>query len=145
MIPFFVMLTAIVLARAAGWGGVDSLDSWKASSRAGLAVMFVLTASAHFNRMRPDLVRMVPPRFPNPGLMVTLTGVAEFAGAAGLLIPATSRWASFGLALMLVAMFPANIHAARAGVTLGGRQATPLALRLPMQLLWIALLVWIAV
>src|SRR5262245_39633177 len=140
MIPFFVMFAAILLARGAGALGVDSMDSWHAATRVGLAVMFVFTSVAHFNRMRPDLIRMVPPRFPNPGALVTLSGIAEIVGALGLLLPQVSRWAAIALALMLVALFPANVHAAQAGVTLGGRPATPLLFRLPLQLIGIGLL-----
>src|SRR5262245_54368494 len=64
---------------------------------------------------------MVPPSLPHPGALVTVTGIAELAGAVGLLGPAVSRWAALGLAVLLVAMFPANIHAARGRVTLRGR------------------------
>lgn len=145
MIPFFVMVVGILAARAAGALGVAALEGWQAATGAGLAVMFAFTAVAHFNRMRPDLVRMVPPRLPHPGLLVTLTGIAEAAGAVGLLVPAVSRWAAICLALLLVALFPANVHAARSGATMGGRPVTPLALRLPLQLLWIGLLCWVAV
>ncbi len=145
MIPFIVMLAGILVARAAGALGVEALGSWQAAARAGLAVMFVLTAVAHFNRMRPDLVRMVPARFPRPDVLVTLTGLAELAGAIGLWVPLVSRWAAVALALLLLALFPANVHAARAGLTLGGRPATPLTLRLPLQVIWIALLCWVAV
>jgi len=145
VIPFFVMLGAILAARGAGALGVESMGSWRAATRAGLAVMFVFTAVAHFNRMRPDIIRMVPPRLPKPAALVTLTGIAELVGAIGLLVPPVSRWAAVGLALLLVALFPANINAARAGVTVGGRPATPLALRLPLQLVWIGLLCWVAV
>ena len=108
----------------------------------GLALMFLLTASAHFNRIRPDLVRMVPPSFPNPEFLVTVTGVAKFAGAVGLLMAATAPWAAYGLIAMLVAMFPANVYAAHRHLTLAGRPATPLALRVPLQILWIGLLWW---
>jgi uncharacterized membrane protein len=106
--------------------------------------MFVLTASAHFNRMRSDLIRMVPLWVPNPAALVTLTGIAELVGAVGLLVAPLSRWAAIGLALLLIVLFPANVHAARKGVTLGGRPATPLVFRLPMQIIWIALLIWVA-
>jgi uncharacterized membrane protein len=144
MIPFIVMLVSILAARGMGVLGVDSMDSWRAATRAGLAIMFGFTAAAHFNRMRPDLIRMVPGRLPRPDVLVTLTGIAELAGAIGLLVPSLARWAALGLALLLVALFPANVHAARSGVTLGGRKATPLVFRLPLQLLWIGLLGWIA-
>jgi uncharacterized membrane protein len=69
--------------------------------RIALAMMFLLTASAHWGRRRADLVRMVPAAFPNPELMVTVTGLAEIAGAVGLLLPGTARWAAVGLAALL--------------------------------------------
>ena len=145
MIPFFVMLAAIVASRGIGAFVWDQLDDWQIATRVGLAVMFLFTAVAHFNRTREDLIRMVPPQFPNPSTLVTITGIAEIAGAIGLLLPSTARWAAYGLILLLVALFPANIRAARAGLTIRGRPATPLTLRLPLQLLWIGLLAWSSV
>jgi uncharacterized membrane protein len=142
MIVFYIMLAAILVARAAGLLGVDVLDNWHAATRAGLCVMFVFTGIAHFTRTREDLIRMVPPQFPAPALLVTLTGIAEILGAIGLLIPSVSRLAGWLLAVLLVAMFPANIHAARNSHTIGGRPHTAMALRLPMQVLWIGLLIW---
>jgi uncharacterized membrane protein len=41
-------------------------------------------------------------------------------------------------------MFPANIYAARIGHTIDGRPHTRMALRLPLQVLWIAMLWWSA-
>jgi uncharacterized membrane protein len=142
MIPLYVMIAAILAARAAGALGVAALDDWRAATRAGLAVMFLFTGAAHFTRTRADLVRMVPPRLPSPEALVTLTGIAELAGAIGLLVPALARWAALGLIALLVAMFPANIHAARTRHTIAGRPHTRLAIRAPLQLLWIALLWW---
>ena len=142
MIVFYVMLVAILIARAAGLVGVEVLDNWHAATRAGLAVMFVFTGIAHFTKTRADLVRMVPPQFPAPELLVTLTGMAEILGAIGLLIPGLARLAAWSLAALLVAMFPANIYAARSEHTIGGRPHTPLILRLPMQVIWIGLLIW---
>jgi uncharacterized membrane protein len=145
VIPLVVMLGAILAARGVGALGWEPLGSWHTATRVGLALMFVFTAAAHFNRMRADLIRMVPPQLPNPAALVTFTGVVELAGAVGLLVPAVSRWAALGLILLLLALFPANVHAARTGLTIGGRPATALAVRLPMQLLWIGLLWWSAV
>jgi uncharacterized membrane protein len=104
--------------------------------------MFFFTAVAHFNSMRPDLVAMVPPFIPNPELMVTFTGVAEILGAAGLLIPRTRRLAAVALIVFLVAVLPANIYAAQAGLTLRGAPVTPLIPRVALQILFIALLWW---
>jgi uncharacterized membrane protein len=106
--------------------------------------MFVFTAISHFHpRTRPDLIRMVPARLPAPGLLVSLTGVLEFLGAIGLMLPRLLPLAAYGLIALLVAMFPANIHAARQELVVGGRRAMPLFWRLPLQLLWIAALWWV--
>ena len=40
------------------------------------------------------------------------------------------------------ALLPANINAARARVTLGGKPVTRLAVRVPMQVLFLALTAW---
>lgn len=72
-----------------------------------------------------------------------MTGLCEILGAVGILVPGTRRLAGILLILFFIAVFPANVHAARSGASLGGRPATPLALRLPMQLLFIALAWWV--
>lgn len=144
MIPLFVMVLAIGLLRAAGALGAPLLDDWLVATRLGLAVMFLFTGIAHFGRERADLVRMVPPSLPRPGLLVTLTGSAEIALGLLLIWPDSARWAGLLLMALLVALFPANVHAARTGATIGGRRHMPLALRLPLQLLWIGLLWWSA-
>ncbi|MFI6738147.1 hypothetical protein ACIBI9_34925 [Nonomuraea sp. NPDC050451] len=67
------------------------------------------------------------------------------AGAAGLLIPALAPFAAIGLALLMVAMFPANVSAARRGLTLAGKPVTPLVARTALQVLFIAAAVAAAV
>jgi uncharacterized membrane protein len=124
------------------------LAFWLAGSpaalRYSLAVMFVFTALSHFiPKTRADLVRMVPPAFPHAPLLVTLTGFLELAGAIGLVIPSLARLAALALIALLLAMLPANIFAARQHLTIAGRPATPLAVRLPLQAFWIAAL-WLA-
>ncbi|HEX6202039.1 MAG TPA: hypothetical protein VF100_03480, partial [Thermoanaerobaculia bacterium] len=52
------------------------------------------------------------------------------------------RAAAVGLILFLVAVFPANVHAAREGVLLRGEPATPLLPRTLLQLLFIGLVWW---
>ncbi len=60
----------------------------------------------------------------------------------GLLTRRLRRLATWGLMALLVALFPANIYAALSGVSVGGAAATPLLVRTPLQILWIALLWW---
>lgn len=104
--------------------------------------MFVFTGIAHFNKMRHDLVRMIPSFFPQRMLIVYVTGVCEFLGAGGLLLPRFRAVAGICLILLLIGMFIANINAALKGATLRGKQATALWLRTPMQILFIALIWW---
>ena len=144
MAPVFVLVGATLFLRALGALGVDAFATWIDSARVALALMFLFTASAHFTRMREDLVRMVPPSFPKPEALVFVTGILEVAGAIGLLVPATRRIAAIGLAMLLLAMFPANVSAARRGLTLRGKPVTPLALRLPIQVLFLAVTLWVA-
>jgi uncharacterized membrane protein len=145
MAPLIVLIIATALARLAGSVGVPTLRDGAAAVRVGLAVMFGFTAAAHFNSMRDDLIRMVPPAVPNPAFMVTFTGICEIAGAVGLLVPRTRRLAAAGLILLLVAVLPANIHAAIAGVELRGAPPTPLIPRIALQLLFIVLVWWAGV
>jgi uncharacterized membrane protein len=146
MAPQIVMIVACVVFRLAGAIGVlDVAASWSGALRLALAVMFTFTASSHFApRTRADLVRMVPPGMPNPEALVSITGVLEFLGAMGLLVPVLLQASAYALIALLVALFPANIYAARKGLLVAGRQATPLIIRLPLQLFWIGALWWVA-
>lgn len=132
MTLLILLAVVIPLASLAGKFGVRSLASWPAAVRVGLAAMFCLTGAAHFDGVR-DLVRMVPPAIPNAEFMVTFTGVCEFLGALGLLLPYTRRAAAVALIVMLLALLPANIHAANTGLTLRGEPATPIVPRVAMQ------------
>ena len=84
---------------------------------------------------------MVPPAFPRPDLLVTLTGVLEILGAIGLFVPSTARLACICLALLLVGLFPANIHAARQHLTIAGRRVPGLPVRSAIQLVFVATLI----
>ncbi|MDT5264667.1 MAG: hypothetical protein QOI90_1293 [Mycobacterium sp.] len=101
-------------ARVVGWLGVDYVDSWPAAIAVGLAVMFVMTGVAHFvPGMRRDMIAIVPPRLPQPALLVTITGVLELLGAVGLLYPPTRVAAAACLFVLMLVMFPANVYASR--------------------------------
>lgn len=114
MAPLITLLVGSLAARIVGWWGVDYVDSWPKAIAAGLAAMFVLTGAAHFAPpLRRDLIAIVPPALPAPGLLVSSTGVLEFLGAAGLLVLSTRVAAAVCLLLLMVAMFPANVYAAR--------------------------------
>jgi uncharacterized membrane protein len=138
MTPLIVLVVITLVLRAAGAAGVHALRRWPIALSGGLAAMFVLTGMSHFVGMREDLISMVPPALPHPGLLVSLTGVLELAGAVGLLWRRTAPWAAGGLVALLVVMFPANVYAALAGLTLGGAPAMALIPRALLQLVFLA-------
>jgi uncharacterized membrane protein len=142
MAVLVVLLASLVLFRGLGVLGVEALSSWQGAAVWALAVMFLFTASAHFTKMKKDLMNMVPKALPNPAFLVHSTGVLEVLGAVGLLVPSTRELAGLCLVLLMVAMFPANVNAAMKGVPMGGRPPTPLWLRIPMQVLFVALTLW---
>jgi uncharacterized membrane protein len=84
-----------------------------------LAAFFIVAGLLHF--IFPyTYLRMVPPILPWPGTLVWLSGAAEIIGGTGLLLPPWRRPAAWGLVLLLIAVFPANIYMAVAHVhTLG--------------------------
>ncbi|MFE5293293.1 DoxX family protein [Isoptericola sp. NPDC056618] len=136
MAPLVVLVTVTLEARGLGALAIDPLGTWPAAVTAGLVAMLLVTASAHFAQpRRAALVAMVPPRLPRPALLVTVTGVLEIVGAAGLLLPATRPAAGICLALLFVAMFPANVHAARAST---GLRTMPLPARTALQVVFVA-------
>ena len=108
------LVLGTLAARLIGWLGVDYVDSWPQAVAVGLALMFVMTGIAHFvPAMRRDMIAIVPPRLPAAGLLVTITGVLELVGAAGLLYPPTRVAAAVCLFVLMLVMFPANVYAAR--------------------------------
>jgi uncharacterized membrane protein len=137
MAPLFVQLVATLVAR--------TRLAWPAAVRVGLAVMIMFTGVSHFTSLGRDMANMIPPPLTGAMWVIHLTGVLELAGAVGLLVPATRRAAGICLIILIAAMFPANVYAALQGVTLGGRPATALWLRTPMQLFWLWALWWSSV
>jgi uncharacterized membrane protein len=138
MAPFIVLVTLFTLLCMLGHFQIPVAFGWWTSLRLSLAGMFLLTASAHWGKRRPDLIRMVPASFPRPDLLVTATGVLEILGAIGLMLPKVAPYAALGLAFMLVAVFPANIHAARQRLMIAGRPVEALLPRLILQIVFLA-------
>ena len=75
------------------------------------AGFFILAGVNHF--IFPAFYAgLVPPWLPAPGVLSAVAGVAEIAGGLGLLVPRLRRAAGWGLIALLIAVFPANLHAA---------------------------------
>lgn len=141
MAPFIALVVVTSVLLLVGVLGVRRLRSLPVALRGGLAVMFVLTGGAHFIGLREELIAMVPPFLPAPGLLVTVTGVLELAGAAALLWSRTAGWSALGLTAMLVAMFPANVHKALNGPVPWDDQLVPRTL---LQIVFLAATITVA-
>ena len=117
---------------------------WPDAARVGVAAMLLFTGASHFSPLKYDLAAMIPPPLTGALWLIYLTGVLEIAGAVGLLTRQFRRAAAWGVIALLVALFPANVYATIAGVPLNGAAPTPLLVRLPLQLFWIAVTWWSA-
>lgn len=105
-----------------------------------LFAVFMFLGVSHFF-VPNSFERIVPSWIPAPRLMVYISGVAEIAGAIGLLVPALRRYAGWGLIALLVSVFPANINMLQLARESNASAAHQLLLwmRLPLQ----PLLIWL--
>jgi uncharacterized membrane protein len=108
-------------------------------SRVALALFFIVAGAAHFTAPA-TYVAIMPPLVPWPAAIVSLSGVAEILGGLGACFRATRRAAGWWLIALLVAVFPANIHAISTGMIISGHPlpAWMLWARLPLQLILVA-------
>ena len=140
MVPLVVLIVAFIAFRFSGLS-IAHFANWQNALRAALGVMFLLTASAHWGKRRPDLVRMVPSRFGHAARWVTLTGIAEVLIAMGLQFRQTVVVTAAVTVVMLIGMFPANVKAAREHLTIGGSPVPSLVPRVVIQLVFLAAVV----
>jgi uncharacterized membrane protein len=76
-----------------------------------LGIFFMTTGVAHFVNTQ-SFENITPDYLPAHLALVLISGVAEFAGGLGLLVPRFRRQAGLGLILLLIVVFPANIDMA---------------------------------
>jgi uncharacterized membrane protein len=111
----------------------------RTASRFALALFFIIAGTAHLVAPAPYLA-IIPTYVPWPAIMVAISGVAEILGGIGVCFRSTRRAAGWWLIALLLAIFPANIHALSTGMVIKGYvlPAWMLWVRLPFQLLFIA-------
>ena len=80
----------------------------RAALRWLLAAAYLAAGVLHLRSPEPFLT-ITPGWVPFPEAVIRFTGIAEIAGAIGLLTPRTRRWAGMGLALYALCVWPANI------------------------------------
>jgi uncharacterized membrane protein len=113
---------------------------WRAPMVYLMGAFYVAAGITHFTS--PEFfLQIVPPFLPAPAALVWISGVAEIALGVLVMIPATRRAAAWGIIVLLIAVYPANVYQALYNPPLvdppawmGQPSRTGLVLRLPLQL-----------
>ncbi|MEX2512695.1 MAG: MauE/DoxX family redox-associated membrane protein [Cyclobacteriaceae bacterium] len=99
-----------------------------------MAIFYIAAGIMHF--VKPKLyISIIPPYIPYPKLVNMLVGGMEVVLGAGLLFEPTRIAAAYGIILLLIAVFPANLYMYQKKNK--GIPKWLLFLRLPLQLLLI--------
>lgn len=110
---------------------------WASISRALCAIAFIAAGVNHF--VSPSMYcKIMPAYLPFPLELVYVSGVFEVLGGLGLFIPKLRLAAVWGLILLLIAVFPANINMAMHPELVPKIPIYILYARLPLQILLIA-------
>jgi uncharacterized membrane protein len=79
-------------------------------SRALLSIFYILAGTMHF--VIPEFyLKMMPPYIPMHREMVFVSGIAEIILGFGVMGKKTMRYSAWGIIFLLIAVFPANVHA----------------------------------
>ena len=140
ILVFFAILHAPVIRRA------PLLATRRDKACYAAAFAFLFAGVSHFTNPA-SFIEMMPPFIPAHAEMVVISGIAEIAGAVGLMIRATRKAAGIGLIALLIAVFPANVYVAIAGKTVDGLPTVNWYYwaRLPFQFVYIVWIYWFAV
>jgi uncharacterized membrane protein len=140
----FVVFAALHLP-----GALGRRPAWLGSSRdrlrVALTATFLLTAGTRLVSS-DTLLAMIPSGLPFRRAALYLSGLFEALGALGLLVPRLRRAAGWGLAALLLAVFPANVNVALNNLQIANYPGSALYqwARLPLQLALIWLTLWAA-
>lgn len=105
---------------------------------------FFVGGVAHFVYTDAQM-RIVPPWLPEPRLIVLVSGVAELVGAMGLLWGRARKLAAWGLFVLTLAVTPANVYMLQQAELFPAVPYWALVARLPLQLVLLALIAWVAI
>jgi uncharacterized membrane protein len=106
-----------------------------------LGIFFVGAGVLHF--VNPGFyLKMMPPYLPWHLGLVYLSGLLEIGLGILVVIPKYTRLAAWGLIVLLIAVFPANIYLAMHPEIMPNASPTAHLIRLPFQLVFIAWAWW---
>ncbi len=119
------------------------IERSKTTLRGVLAVCMIVAGILHFAQPDP-FIRIVPGFLPAAAALVYISGVIEIMLGIGLLVPALRQISAWGLVVLFVAVFPANLNMAINHIQIEGIPNTWWfqAIRLPFQLVLIAWAYW---
>ena len=101
-----------------------------------MACLYILAGINHFRK--PGMyLKIIPPTFKNPKLINILSGAAEIILGIFLILPFTSYFAAWGIIMLLIAVFPANLYMFQNKKAGFGLPKWILFVRLPLQLILI--------
>jgi uncharacterized membrane protein len=111
--------------------------------RVMLAISIIVVGIMHFAVPDP-FVKIVPDYFPYHLALVYISGFFEILGGIGILVPPVSQAAAWGLLILFVAVFPANINMAVHAIDLPNIPDSDVLRwgRLPLQAVLIAWAWW---
>jgi uncharacterized membrane protein len=115
----------------------------KEQLRVILAISIIVVGTLHF--VVPDpFIKIVPSYLPYHLELVYISGFFEILGGIGILLPPVSQAAAWGLLLLFIAVFPANINMAVNEIDLPGIPDSSILRwgRLPFQAVLIAWAWW---
>jgi uncharacterized membrane protein len=139
----FLIVLAVATAVAVLVHRLRRRHGLREPARVAMAAAMMFAGVSHW-LMPVPFIQHVPPFIPAADLVVLASGVVEvLLGAALLAPPSWHRRAGLLLAAYLVAVFPANLYVALAGVDVQGQPGGwyPWA-RLPLQALFISWALW---
>lgn len=106
-----------------------------------LILLFLIVGLNHFGN--PNFyASIIPPYLPMRYELSNITGFFEIFGAIGLLFAKTRKLSGYGLILLLVVIFPANIYMVMHPENFPSYSPLFLYLHLPLQFLFIAWIYW---
>lgn len=74
-----------------------------------MAFFYVAAGLMHF--IKPKIyLKIIPPYISHPQIINTISGIAEIILGMGLLFEPTRSISAFGIIILLIAVFPANLY-----------------------------------
>lgn len=117
------------------------MPTFKLITKVIFGLLFVAAGVNHLVKTQFYL-SIMPPYLPWPYALVIISGVAEVMLGVGLMVPKLSHLAAWGIILLLIAVFPANIYMTAHPELYPSVPTVFLWLRLPLQAVLVLWAYW---